>query len=136
MAVGTTAEERQLGRIVGQTLAAPLDHLDVRVREQASKPTERLIDGLAQALPDARREALTLRVALMSSALAGLRLRRVRAVARPRRARSGPDGARARAPHAARDGLSYLAKRKRTSAPTAPKPSRHVIFLPSAYERP
>ncbi|MDA0182522.1 TetR family transcriptional regulator [Solirubrobacter phytolaccae] len=71
VAVGTTAEERRLGRIVGQTLAAPLEHLDVRLRELATAPTERLIAGLERALPDVGRAELTLRVALLSSALAG-----------------------------------------------------------------
>jgi len=72
VAAGRTPEERRLGRIVGQTLAAPFEGLDVRLRELSSVPTERLIDGLDGALPSVGRPELVLRVTLMASALAGL----------------------------------------------------------------
>ena len=72
VATSTSAPQRRLGRIVGHTLAMPLSALDVQVRELASGPTERLIDALERALPQVGRPELTLRVALMSSALAGL----------------------------------------------------------------
>jgi AcrR family transcriptional regulator len=51
VAVGRTDSERRLGRIVGKTLAAPFDGLDVQLRELSSVPTERLIDALDHAAP-------------------------------------------------------------------------------------
>ncbi|RKQ92614.1 TetR family transcriptional regulator [Solirubrobacter pauli] len=71
VAIGRTPEERRLGRIVGQTLAAPFAQVDVQVRALASRPADRLIAGLDRALPHVGEDDLTLRVALMSSALAG-----------------------------------------------------------------
>jgi AcrR family transcriptional regulator len=72
VAIGAGPEERRLGRIVGQTLAAPLEGADVRLRELVSAPTERLIAALGEALPKVEPAEMTLRVTLMSSALAGL----------------------------------------------------------------
>jgi AcrR family transcriptional regulator len=72
VAIGAGREERRLGRIVGQTLAAPLEGADVRLRELVSEPTERLIAALEEALPKVGRAELTLRVTLASSSLAAL----------------------------------------------------------------
>ena len=69
---GRTAEDRRLGRIVGQTLAAPLEGLDVQLREIATVPTEQLIDALDQAMPSVERAEIVLRAAMMASCLAGL----------------------------------------------------------------
>jgi AcrR family transcriptional regulator len=71
VATGSSADERRLGRIVGQGLAAPLGGPDVQLRELTTAPTERLIDGLEQSLPTVGRPELVLRVALAASALAG-----------------------------------------------------------------
>jgi len=72
VATGDTAQERRLGRIVGQTLAAPFEGLDVQLRELSTAPTERLIDGLDDTLPSVRRPDIVLRVTIMASSLAGL----------------------------------------------------------------
>ncbi len=72
VAIGSTPEERRLGRIVGQTLGAPLEDVDVQLRELVAGPTEQLIAGLGEALPKVDRAELTLRVTLASGALAAL----------------------------------------------------------------
>ena len=71
VATGRTAEERRLGRIVGQTFAAPFERLDVQLRELTTQPTEQLIDALDRTLPSVERPEIVLRVALMASSLAG-----------------------------------------------------------------
>lgn len=72
VATDGTPEAQRLGRIVGQTLAAPSESLDVQLREMAAQPTEQLIEGLDRALPSVARPEIVLRVALAASALAGL----------------------------------------------------------------
>jgi AcrR family transcriptional regulator len=71
VAVGGHPEARRLGRIIGQGHASPMGDLDASVRESASDATERLVRGLARALPGTPAGDLVLRVALMASALAG-----------------------------------------------------------------
>lgn len=72
VAVGASPQDRQVGRIVAHTLAAPLAALDVRIREVATEASDLLIAGLASTLPGVDPSELPLRLALMASALAGL----------------------------------------------------------------
>jgi AcrR family transcriptional regulator len=72
VAIGARPADREVGRIIAQTLAAPSATLDVRVRDLAGEASERLLEGLAGALPGVDASELPLRLALMASALAGI----------------------------------------------------------------
>lgn len=72
VAVGARPADREVGRIVAQTLASPFAPLDVRVRDLAAEASERVVAGLHRAMPDVPASELPLRLALMASALAGL----------------------------------------------------------------
>ncbi len=71
VALSSAPDARRLGRIIGQGHAAPSGELDESVRAAASRATAALLRGLRQALPRTSPADLTLRVALMASALAG-----------------------------------------------------------------
>lgn len=71
VAISREESDRQLGRIIGQSHASPGGRLDSNFKDATAAPTQRLRDGLGQALPQVGLTELTLRVALMASALAG-----------------------------------------------------------------
>jgi hypothetical protein len=71
VAISREKSDRRLGRIIGQLQASPNRRLDSKFEDATAAPTQRIRDGLRDALPHLDTAELTLRVALMVSALAG-----------------------------------------------------------------
>ncbi len=71
VAVSREKSDRRLGRIISQSHASPKGRLDRTFKDATAVPTQRLQAALRQALPHLDTAELTLRVALMLSALAG-----------------------------------------------------------------
>jgi AcrR family transcriptional regulator len=71
VAISRETGDRRLGRIIGQSLATPDGRLDHNIKDITAVPTQRLRDGLRDALPHLDPADLTLRVAFMVSALSG-----------------------------------------------------------------
>lgn len=71
VAISRDPSDRRLGRIIGQSQTSTNGHLDATFKEATAVPTRRLRDGLRAALPHLDTADLTLRVALMLSALSG-----------------------------------------------------------------
>jgi AcrR family transcriptional regulator len=72
VAISRHPGDRRLGRIISQSHARPDGRLESRFKDATAAPTQRLRDGLGRALPHLDSREVTLRVALMFSALAGL----------------------------------------------------------------
>jgi AcrR family transcriptional regulator len=71
VAISRDHGDRRLGRIIGQGQASHNSRLDRKFKNATAEPTQRLRDALRRALPHLETADLTLRVALMVSALSG-----------------------------------------------------------------
>jgi Tetracyclin repressor-like, C-terminal domain len=71
VAISSEESDRRLGRIIGQSQADPNSSLASKFKDATAEPTQRLQDGLRDALPHIDTAELTLRVALMMSAIKG-----------------------------------------------------------------
>jgi AcrR family transcriptional regulator len=71
VAISREKSDRRLGRIISQSHTSPGSQLDSKFKDVTAEPTQQLLDRLGQLLPHLDNAELTLRVALMLSALAG-----------------------------------------------------------------